>query len=148
MIPLPQKLLHAIAVKAILEILLIALAATLATRANFHPGIRGAIDIADPTRVAGWASDPADPAEPLEVHLYVDGRFHAATLASRIRPDLVRAGATTNPARGFEFSLSPTSFPPGRHLIEVFARRPALDRHQTLIPLSEHSLTIVTPAVF
>ena len=131
-----SSLLYAVLAKTFLEIALLCVAASVATFASFHPGVRGAIDVVDGGQVAGWAYDPDTPLTPVEVQLFIDGRFYAAQTADRPRPDLVRAGATVKPTHGFEFPLS--SFLParGRHTVEVFVRRMALGGHQTLIPLT------------
>lgn len=47
-------------------------------------------------RVQGWAIDP-DTAEPIDVHVYVDGAWGGAVRADVVRPDL----AVTYPAFGF-----------------------------------------------
>ena len=63
--PLPQpadhlatRLLRAVLVKAGLEIGFVCVLATLAAFQNTSPLLRGALDLADQTQVAGWAYDP------------------------------------------------------------------------------------------
>lgn len=52
--------------------------------------------------VEGWAIDP-DTRTPAEVHVYVDGRFHAAVRADGERPDVVAAYPTAGPAHAYRF---------------------------------------------
>jgi hypothetical protein len=148
MISLSERLSTAIIIKGLLEIILLSVVATIATLSNFHPGIRGAIDIADSARVAGWAADASRPREPVEVQLFIDGHLHSSAIASGNRPDLVTAAATPDPAHGFVFSLASPPLAPGRHTIEVFVRCKALSGYQTLIPLSVSPVSITTPPLF
>ena len=130
------RLFLAVAVKFTLEILLLAAVASYAAWSNFHPLVRGAIDLTLPERVTGWTFDPESPLEALEVQLFIDGRFYAAQRADQPRPDLVAAGAASDPHHGFSFTIAPATLPAGRHRVEVFVLRPALTNHQTLIPLA------------
>ncbi|MFN9742883.1 MAG: hypothetical protein ACK562_12350 [Acidobacteriota bacterium] len=130
------RLFLAVAGKFPLEILLLAAVASYAAWSNFHPLVRGAIDLALPERVAGWAFDPEQPRTPLEVQLFIDGQFRATQRADQPRPDLVAAGATPGPDHGFNFPIPPAALSAGRHTVEVFVLRPALNGYRTLVPLS------------
>ncbi|MFM8394230.1 MAG: hypothetical protein ACKOB4_09950 [Acidobacteriota bacterium] len=130
------RLLLAIAGKLTLEMLLLAAVASYAAWSNFHPLLRGAVDLTTPERVSGWAFDPESPLEPLEVQLFIDGQFYAALRADQPRPDLVQAGAAPDPHHGFSFTIAPATRRPGRHRVEVFVLRAALTNYQTLIPLA------------
>lgn len=55
-------------------------------------------------RVKGWALDP-DSAEPLDIHLYVDGAFVGATTADRRRPDIGAQYPQYGSDHGFEADL-------------------------------------------
>ena len=89
------RLLRAVLVKAGLEIGFVCVIATLAAFHNASPLLRGALDAADQTHVAGWAYDPLSPDAPLDVQLFIDERFVATQRAERLRVDaqisLVRA---------------------------------------------------------
>jgi SpoIID/LytB domain protein len=63
--------------------------------------------------VTGWALD-ADASQPIDVHLYVDGRFATAVTASDDRPDIGAAFPATGPAHGFHASLDLAA---GRHQV-------------------------------
>src|SRR5262245_24028915 len=85
------RLLKAVLAKSFVEMLFVCLIATLAAFSNFSPMLRGAIDVADQNRVAGWVYDPQSRGETVEVQLFVDGNFVASQLAGLKREDLVRA---------------------------------------------------------
>lgn len=137
---LAAKLLRAIGIKTLLELLFICFLATYAAFVNYHPFLRGAIDLANQTRVAGWAHDPQAPTEALEVQLFIDDRFVATSRAGERRDDLVQARATTLPNHGFSFDLSNMQLPPGEHRAQVYALRTAAGINKMLVPLSQEPL--------
>jgi len=130
------KLLRAVIAKSFVEIVLVCLVATLAAFTSFSPQLRGAIDVADQQRVAGWVHDPQTPDKPLEVQLFINGKFSAAMLADENREDLVRAGATTLPNHGFSFPLAEMNLPEGEHSAEVYAVRNAAGSNKVLLPIT------------
>lgn len=131
------KLLRAVILKTFLEILFICIIATLAAFKNYSPLLRGAIDIADQTRVSGWAHDPQTPAEALEVQLFIDDQFIATQRAEQRRDDLVRAGAAKLPNHGFRFDLTALKLVGGRHTAQVYAVRTAAGANKMLVPLAK-----------
>jgi hypothetical protein len=131
------KLLRAVIAKTFLEILFICVLATLAAFKNYSPLLRGAIDVADQTRVSGWTHDPQMPAEVLEVQLFINDQFIAAQRADQRRDDLVRAGATKLPYHGFRFDLTVLNLAEGRHTAQVYAVRTAAGTHKMLVPLAK-----------
>ena len=83
----------------------------------------GRVDLAAPAgpssvRVAGWALDP-DTADPVDVHLYVDGVGAANVVADGERPDVARAFRGWGPAHGFDVTVG--GLPVGRHDVCAFA---------------------------
>ncbi len=134
------KLLRAIIAKSFIEIALVCAVATLAAFATFSPQLRGAIDVADQSRIAGWVHDPQSPDAPLEVQLFIDGKFRAAKLADELRDDLVRAGATTRPNHGFSFPIEEINLPTGEHSAQVYAVRNAAGSSKVLLPITNSSL--------
>jgi SpoIID/LytB domain protein len=64
-------------------------------------------------RVAGWALD-GDGTQPIDVHLYVDGRFATSVTASDDRPDIGAAFPASGSAHGFRASLDLAG---GRHTV-------------------------------
>lgn len=136
------RLLRAIIAKSFIEIALACVVATLAAVWTFSPQLRGAIDVADGTRVAGWVHDPRSPSESLEAQLFIDDKLAATELADGKRPDLVESGVTANPDHGFDFDLTPLNLPPGRHTAQVYALRRAAGANQILLPVAKQ------PSVF
>ncbi len=131
------KLLQAVIAKSFIEIVLVCVVATLAAFSTFSPQLRGAIDVADRARVAGWVNDPQSPDESLDVQLFIDGKLVAAKRADGMRDDLVRAGVTTRPNHGFSFDLTAMSFTPGRHIVQVYAMRAAAGPNKILLPIGK-----------
>jgi len=134
------KLLRAILAKTFLELLFLCAVITYAAFVNYSPLLRGAIDVADQTQVAGWAHDPLAPAESLDVQLFIDGQFSAAQRADDLREDLVKAGATQHPNHGFRFDLRSVSLANGPHTAQVYALRTAGGTNKMLLPLSKQPL--------
>lgn len=131
------KLLRAVIAKTFLEILFICVIATLAAFKNYSPLLRGAIDVADQTRVSGWTHDPQTPDQPLEVQLFIDDQFIAMQSANQRRDDLVRAGAATQPNHGFRFDLTAVNLAGGQHAAQVYAVRAAAGTNKMLVPLAK-----------
>jgi hypothetical protein len=55
-------------------------------------------------RLSGWAIDP-DVADPIDVHVYVDGRWAGRALADRSRPDVAAAYPLYGPNHGFDMTI-------------------------------------------
>ena len=138
------KLLRAVLTKAALEFLVILLAISLASYSHLNPPIRGAIDVADATRIAGWAYDPREPDARLEVQLFVDEQFVATHHADEKREDLVRAGAAQTAQHGFTFAVPALPLAAGKHRVTVYAVRPGGGKNKALLVLTkkEHWLEI------
>jgi len=139
---IPSRLLKAITAKFFVEIALVCVVATLAAFSTFSPQLRGAIDVASQTRVAGWAIDPNSPDEALEVQLFLDEKLVASKLADDDRIDLVRAGVTPTKNHGFNFDLSAIILAPGSHTAQVYALRRAAGENKILLPIGNQ------PSVF
>ena len=75
-----------------------------------------ASDQVDSARVRGWTLDPDTPL-PINIHIYVDGKFRAGLLADVRRPDVEKA-FSNGALHGFNLSLSMT---PGTHQVCVYA---------------------------
>ncbi len=131
------RLLKAVIAKSFLELALVCVVATLAAYTTFSPQLRGAIDVADQTRVAGWVHDPRAPDEIIEVQLFIDGKLIAAEPADERRDDLVKAGVTAKPNHGFNFELTAINLAPGRHAVEVYALRRAVGANKILLPITK-----------
>lgn len=133
----PSRLLKAVVAKSFVEIILVCVVATLAAFSTFSPQLRGAIDVADQTRVAGWAYDPESPGVALEVQLFIDEKLVASKIANERRVDLVESGAASNPDHGFSFDLRPLKLAPGRHTAQVYALRQAAGANKILLPVAK-----------
>ena len=82
-------------------------------------GSYGATRTATGVRVDGWALDP-DVADPVTVHIYVDGNHPAtATQADDDRPDIAAAFRGYGARHGFDVTIGPLS--PGPHLVCAYA---------------------------
>jgi len=138
----PSRLLKAVVAKSFIEIILVCVVATLASFSTFSPRLRGAIDVANQTRLAGWVMDPAAPESAIEVQLFIDEKLVASKLADEKRTDLVRSGVTSNPNHGFNFDLTQTDLAPGRHTALVYALRQAAGANKILLPI------VKQPSVF
>jgi hypothetical protein len=132
-----SRLLRAVIAKSFLEVLLVCVVATLAAFSTFSPQLRGAIDVADRTRVAGWVHDPRSPDDALEVLLFIDGKFVATARASERRDDLVKAGVTATPNHGFSFLLESLHLTNGDRLVQVYAVRNTSGASRILLPISK-----------
>jgi hypothetical protein len=141
---LATKLLRAILAKAGFEFLIILIAISLAAYSHLNPPMRGAIDVADATRVAGWAYDPREPQARLDVQLFLNGQFVATRRADEQREDLVPAGAAADARHGFTFAVPELRLAPGRHRVQVYAVRAGGGQNQSLLTLTkkEHWLEI------
>jgi hypothetical protein len=64
--------------------------------------------------VAGWAIDP-DTANPIQVHVYVDGRPAGATTASNARPDVGSLLPAYGPNHGYQATF--TGYGAGNHSV-------------------------------
>jgi SpoIID/LytB domain protein len=68
------------------------------------------------THVVGWAFD-ADTTDPIDVHLYVDGRFAKAVTADTSRPDVGAAFPAAGAAHGIDTTFV---LPAGKHTVCAF----------------------------
>ena len=132
----PSRLLKAVVAKSFIEIVLVCAVATLAAFSTFSPRLRGALDVADQTRVAGWVVAPEAPEVALEVQLFIDEKLVASKLAGEERIDLVSSGVSSNPNHGFSFDLTRINIAPGRHTAQVYALRPIAGATKVLLPVS------------
>jgi hypothetical protein len=113
------RLLKLLLAKLTLDLLFVGALAVYTHAVAFHPFYSGSLDYADSRSVRGWVVDRAEPASAVEVQLYVDGRFAAASLADEPRPDVFEKGFAQDERHGFVFRLGPVQ--PGEHEARVYA---------------------------
>jgi hypothetical protein len=133
----PSRLLKAVVAKSLIEIILVCVVATFWAFSTFNPRLRGAIEVADQTRVAGWVFAPEAPEVVVEVQLFVDEKLIASKFADERRNNLVRSGASPNPNHGFTFDLTRAKLAPGRHTAQVYALRHAPGANKILSPIAK-----------
>jgi len=78
----------------------------------------GASVTAGVATVSGWAIDPDHMADPVRVHVYVDGRARVAVTADRARSDIGRIYAGAGSAHGFAARVALSR---GSHSVCVYA---------------------------
>ncbi len=105
------RLTDALLVKLFIEALFVVALAVYFSYTNFNPYFRGAVDVADAQRVAGWVVNEAAPGERVEVQLYLNGHFVKRRAADSPRPDVLQSGRSLDAAHGFDFTLP--LLPPG-----------------------------------
>lgn len=105
--------------KSVIEALFVAFVAVVFYYTAFSPHFRGWSDVADARQVAGWAVNEIAPDAPVEVQVYIDGRFVADELATRPRPDVLAAGRSTTELCGFQLDTPPLAA--GEHEARVYA---------------------------
>jgi hypothetical protein len=105
--------------KSVIEALFVGALAVGFYLTAFTPYFRGTLDYADARHVAGWALNQADSQSPVEVQLYIDGRFAGDGTANLSRPDVKAAGRAEGENHGFVFDTPPLSS--GQHEARVYA---------------------------
>lgn len=116
--PQRARLAQLLVAKSIVEALFVGVVAVGFYYAAFSPHFRGWNDVADARRVAGWAVNEAEPSKPVEVQVYIDGRFAGDTVANLARPDVMRAGRSRTELCGFQLETPPLS--EGEHEARAF----------------------------
>jgi hypothetical protein len=119
--PARRRLALAVGVKLTLDLLFVCALALYAYADTFRNTFDGALERADARGVSGWAVDESRPSAAVEVQLFVDGRFVAAGLADRPRPDVDSGRVSKDAGRGFAFEFDPPL--EGAHEARVYAVR-------------------------
>lgn len=113
-----SRLVNLLIGKSIAETLLVGTIAVVAYLNAFPPAFHGWGEaVVESREIAGWAVNSAG--TPVEVQLFVDGRFAGTQTAQLKRPDVVAAGWSTTELCGYSFALP--SLPAGTHEARVYA---------------------------
>lgn len=134
---LATRLLKAVLAMLFAEILFVCAVTTIAAFAYFNPALRGEIEIANAERIEGWAYDSLAADDRLEVQLFIDHHFVAATRAEQQRDDLVATHVARNATHGFSFALAQGQLAPGRHRAQVYVVHATPGSSRTLLPVSK-----------
>ena len=121
---------RALVVKSIFDVLFVGVLVAHFYYTDFNPSFQGALDYAGVRGVKGWAVDQSAAGMPVEVQLYIDGRFVDSRLADYQRADLVTAGIAPDERHGFYFFLPPLEA--GAHEARVYAARTGLGARRPL----------------
>lgn len=113
------RLTNYLIVKSIVDVLFVGALAIGFYLTAFTPYFRGSLDLADARNVAGWVVNRADSGAPVEVQLYIDGKFAANRTADFPRPDVKAAGRAQDELHGFIFETPELSV--GEHEARVYA---------------------------
>ena len=106
--PAPEtvaRLVRAVLLKSLLEILILCLVLGIAGFKYFNPTIRGAIMQADAVSVRGWVANPLAPRDPIQLELVIDGRPMAIMTAQDVRPEHAVTALLRRGEHPFEFSF-------------------------------------------
>jgi hypothetical protein len=114
------NLAHVLIGKSILETLFVGALAVVAFLTVLPPYFHGWGEVTD-YGIAGWVVDNGSPGERVEVQLFIDGKFFAAAVANRSRPDVSAAGWALDEWHGYSFVVN--SLNAGPHEARVYALR-------------------------
>jgi hypothetical protein len=118
------RLTKLVVLKLALDLLFVSALAVYFQAAQFHPFFSGSLDYADGTVVRGWVVDRARPDSPVEVQLYVDGKFAADGLADQPRPDVSAKGYARDERHGYVFNFdTPLRGPHEARVYAVYTSR-------------------------
>ena len=113
-----RRLARLIAAKLALDLLFVCGLAVYTHAVTYRTGFDGELEQADGLRVTGWVVDLEKPGAPVELQLFLNGHFAAATVSSEPSP-----GATEESAgrRAFVFQFGQPRY--GRFEARVYAVR-------------------------
>ncbi len=144
--PAPEtvaRLVRALLLKSLLEILILCLVLGIAGFKYFNPTIRGEITQADAVSVRGWVANPLAPYDPIQLELVIDGRLTAFMTAQNAEHAI---SAPRRPGEyPFEFSFQ--RLPAGTHSVQVYAVQTTPGRTLSLVPITRRSQTFTLSPV-
>jgi hypothetical protein len=113
-----SRLTNLLIAKSIAEVVLVGALAIVFFFVAFPPYFEGWGE-ATPNSIAGWAVDRRHPLQPVEVQLFIDDHFVAASFATLARPDIVIAGKAADEKHGYDFEIPVLRM--GWHVARVYA---------------------------
>jgi hypothetical protein len=140
--PAPEtvaRLVRAVLLKSLLEMLILCLVLGMAGFAYFNPTIRGEITQADATSVRGWVANPLAPHDPIQLELAIDGHPTAIMTALEVRSEHAVSALLRRGEHPFKFSFQ--SLPAGTHSVQVYAVQTTPGRTLSLVPITRRSET-------
>jgi hypothetical protein len=140
--PAPEtvaRLVRAVLLKSVLELLILCLVLGIAGFKYFNPTIRGEITQADAVSVRGWVANPLASHDPIQLELVIDGRLTAITTALEVRPEQAVSALFRRGKHLFEFSFQ--RLPAGTHSVQVYAVQTTPGRTLSLVPVTRRSET-------
>jgi hypothetical protein len=111
------SMVHVLIAKSIIETLFVS-ALVVVYFLNVFPHFHGWGEVTAQA-ISGWAVNSRNPAERVEVQLFVDDKFVARTVASQSRPQVVAGGWAADEWHGFTIPVS--SIETGNHEARVYA---------------------------
>ena len=113
------RLVHLLLAKSLLEALVVSAIAVGFYFATTNPQLRGVVDKADSEVVTGWAVNESQPAERIDLQLFIDDQFVAHDNADQYRPDVHESRRAADDWHGFLFKTPKLSR--GAHEARVYA---------------------------
>jgi hypothetical protein len=142
--PAPEtvaRLVRALLLKSLLEILILCLALGIAGFKYFNPTIRGEITQTDAVSVRGWAANPLAPRDPIQLELVIDGRLTARMIAQEVQAEHAVSELLRRGEHPFQFSFQ--RLPAGTHSVQVYAVQTTPGRTLSLVPITPRSQTLI-----
>jgi hypothetical protein len=140
--PAPEtvaRLVRALLLKSLVEILILCLVLSIAGFKYFNPMIRGEIVQADAVSVRGWVANPLAPRDPIQLQLVIDGRLTAIMIAQEVQPEHAVSALLRRGEHPFQFSFQ--RLPAGPHSVQVYAVQTTPGRTLSLVPITRRSQT-------
>jgi hypothetical protein len=114
-----EKLVHFLIAKSVAEALLVTAIGAGFYLVTTNPNLRGWVDQADAQTVSGWVVDEGNPANRIEVQLFIDDKFIENRVAADFRSDVHQAKRADDDWHGFVFKTP--GLAPGEHEARVYA---------------------------
>jgi hypothetical protein len=115
------RLVKLIAAKLALDLLFVCGLAIYTHAVTRNRGLEGELEHADGLSVSGWVADLEHPGAPVEVQLFLNGRFAAAAVASEPVPDDALVDTAGHNHRAFVFQFTQPRY--GEYEARVYAVR-------------------------